>query len=96
MKKIIALALIVLTMLTLLCSCGGKRSELYFGMDNYKYAYVVWPDGTSECLELEATAYYGTAGTQLQLLTTDGKMYVFSITDCVLTSEKRPTTQPAE
>lgn len=92
MKKIIALTLIVLTMMTLLCSCGNQM----FLDTNYtfKYAYVAWPDGTTECLEIVSWMDY--EGEQLQIKTTDGNVYLFSSFNCVLTAEKRGTTENAD
>lgn len=80
MKKIIALILVVMMMLCVLCSCGNKM--LFDTTYNYKYAYVVWPDGTAEKLEISAWTDYD--GEQLQIKTKDGDVYLFSSFNCVL------------
>lgn len=80
MKKIIALILVVMMMLCVLCSCGNKM--LFDTTYNFKYAYVVWPDGRSETLEISGWTDYD--GEQIQIKTKDGDVYLFSSFNCVL------------
>lgn len=80
MKKIIALILVVMMMLCVLCSCGNKM--LFDTTYNFKYAYVVWPDGRAETLEISGWTDYD--GEQIQIKTKDGDVYLFSSFNCVL------------
>lgn len=80
MKKIVTLILVVIMLLCVLCACGNKM--LFDTTYNYKYAYVVWPDGTAEKLEISGWIDY--EGEQLQIKTKDGDVYLFSSINCVL------------
>lgn len=79
---IIALLLVILLFftLTLLTSCGNK--SIFDTKFTFNYAYVAWPDGSSEKLEIRSWKDYD--GEQIQITTTDGKTYVFSSYNCVL------------
>ena len=83
MKKIIALILAVIMLvgcMVIFSGCGNKM--LFDTTYNFKYAHVVWPDGTSETLAIDAWMDYD--GEQIQIKTTDGKVYLFSSYNCVL------------
>ncbi len=88
MKKFIALilvAVILVSCMLICCSCGNKM--LFDTTYKFKYAYVVWPDGTPDCLKLDGWMDYD--GEQIQIKTTDGNVYLFSSYNCVLATEKR-------
>lgn len=51
---------------------------------NFNYAYVQWPDGTSEKLKIKSWKDY--EGEQIQIKTEKGT-YVFHSSKCVLASE---------
>ena len=83
MKKIIALILAVIMLvgcMVIFSGCGNKM--LFDTTYNFKYAYVVWPDGTSEKIAISAWTDYD--GEQLQIKTKDGEVYLFSSYNCVL------------
>ena len=82
MKKIVVILLICF-MLTALCSCGNKK--VFDTNYRFNYAYVVWPDGTSEKLAIKSWKDY--EGEQIQIETTDGNVYLFSSFNCVLAAE---------
>ena len=82
MKKIVVILLICF-MLTALCSCGNKK--VFDTNYKFNYAYVVWPDGTSEKLAIKSWKDY--EGEQIQIETTDGNVYLFSSFNCVLAAE---------
>lgn len=83
MKKIIALILAVITLvgcMVILSGCGNKM--LFDTTYKFKYAYVVWPDGTAEKLAIDRWMDYD--GEQIQIKTKDGEVYLFSSYNCVL------------
>ena len=83
MKKIIALILAVIMLvgcMVIFSGCGYKM--LFDTTYSFKYAYVVWPDGTSEKIAISAWTDYD--GEQLQIKTKDGEVYLFSSYNCVL------------
>lgn len=82
---VVSILLIIVSCMLLFNSCGNKM--LLDTTYKYKYAYVVWPDGTSECLELSSWMDYD--GEQLQIKTTDGNVYLFSSLNCVLAVKKK-------
>lgn len=51
---------------------------------DFDYAYVTWPDGTSEKLSINSWTDY--EGDQIQITTSKGT-YVFHSSDCVLADE---------
>lgn len=83
MKKIIALILAVIMLvgcMVILSGCGNKM--LFDTTYKFKYAYVVWPDGTAEKLAIDRWMDYD--GEQIQIKTKDGEVYLFSSYNCVL------------
>lgn len=83
MKKLIALILVVVMLVSctlIFSSCGNKM--LLDTTYNFKYAYVVWPDGTSEKLSIDGWKDYD--GEQIQIKLTNGEVYLFSSYNCVL------------
>lgn len=83
MKKIIALILTVILLVSCMLIFSGCGNKMLFDTTyNYKYAYVVWPDGRAEKLEISAWTDY--EGEQLQIKTKDGAVYLFSSFNCVL------------
>lgn len=83
-KKIIC-SILVAVMLCIICttsvSCSNKA--LFDTKYTFKYAYVVWPDGTAEKLGVD-TWHDFEDGDQIQITTTDGDTYVFHTSNCVL------------
>lgn len=83
MKKIIALILAVIMLIScmvIFSGCGNKM--LLDTTYTFKYAYVIWPDGTSEKIAIDGWTDYD--GEQLQIKTKEGKVYLFSSYNCVL------------
>ncbi len=80
---IIAFILFILLLFWLTITLTGCGNKQMFDMTyTYRYAYVVWPDGTSEKLAIKSWTDYD--GEQLQITTTEGKTYLFSSYNCVL------------
>lgn len=82
---VIVLSIFMIFMLLLLLisnntGCGNK--EIFDTTYTYRYAYVSWPDGTSEKIAIKSWTDY--EGEQLQITTTDNKTYLFSSYNCVL------------
>ena len=71
-------------LLIIFASCGNKT--ILDTKYNFNYAYVKWPDGTSEKLELKSWTDYED-GEQIQITTKDNKTYLFSSYNCVLGTE---------
>lgn len=69
--------------LTIFTGCGNK--QFIDTSYEFNYAYVVWPDGTSEKLAIESWNDFED-GDQLQIRTENGT-YVFHSSNCVLASE---------
>ncbi len=88
MKKIIALILALFVLVSCMVIFSGCGNKMMFDTTyNFKYAYVVWPDGSHEELEIDAWMDYD--GEQIQIKTTDGKVYLFSSYNCVLATDKK-------
>lgn len=88
MKKLITLILVatmLISCMLIFSSCGNKM--MFDTTYKFKYAYVVWPDGTADCLELDGWMDYD--GEQIQIKTTDGNVYLFSSYNCVLATDKK-------
>ena len=86
MKKILAIILstaILAGCLMIFASCGNY--EMFDTTYTFNYAYVVWPDGTSEKIAIKAWTDY--EGEQIQIKTEDDKVYVFHSANCVLAAE---------
>ena len=88
MKKLIALILVAVMLVSCMLvfsSCGNKM--MFDTTYKFKYAYVIWPDGTSECIEISGWKDYD--GEQLQIKDKDGNVYLFSSYNCVLATAKK-------
>ena len=93
MKKIISLVLLLafLAGLTLLfSSCEDVNSSFNMQLVDtnfvFNYAYVCWPDGTTEKIAISAFYHYESGNIQI----TDAAtriVYVFSSSNCVLAYE---------
>ncbi len=83
--SIVMIVVILLIMVTVYCVFGNKM--IFDFNQRFNYAYVVWPDGRTECLELAGWKDYD--GEQIQIKTTEGEVYLFSSYNCVLAVEKR-------
>ena len=86
MKKIISLIIVtalLLSAILLLSSCGNR--QMFDTTNNFNYAYVVWPDGTAEKLEIQSWTDY--EGEQIQIRLVTGETYLFHASNCVLASE---------
>ena len=76
----ILLVLLLFWLAVHVTGCGNK--QMFDVTYTYKYAYVSWPDGTSEKIAIKSWTDYD--GEQLQITTTDNKTYLFSSYNCVL------------
>ena len=83
MKKVTAVILLVLMLCTTLISCNKQILDTTY---NFDYAYVVWPDGTAEKLSIKSWLDFPD-GEQIQIKTTDGPVYLFHVSNCVLADE---------
>lgn len=83
MKKATAVILLVLMLCTTLISCNKQLLDTTY---NFDYAYVVWPDGTAEKLAIKSWLDFPD-GEQIQIKTTDGHVYLFHVSNCVLADE---------
>lgn len=83
MKKIIALLMIILVIVTMV-SCGNK--DVFDTVYTYDYAIIAFPDGTSKKVEIAQWTDF-TDGDQLQITATDGTIYLVHSEDCVLVKE---------
>lgn len=81
-KKIIAILLVVVLVVTLCVGCGNK--QVFDFNQKFEYAYVCWPDGTAE--KLAITAWKDYDGEQIQITTSEG-VYLFHSANCVLAHE---------
>ena len=84
MKKIIAIFMIILVLVTMV-SCGNK--DMFDTVYTYDYAIIEFPDGTSKKVEIKQWTDYED-GDQLQIKATDGTIYLVHSEDCVLVKEK--------
>lgn len=83
MKKIIAILLIVIALVSM-SSCNKTLIDTVYG---YDYAIIAFPDGTSKKVKVEQWTDYED-GDQLQIKATDGTIYLVHSEDCVLVKEK--------
>ncbi len=87
MKKIISIILataMLVGCMVIFASCGNY--DAFDTTYSFNYAYVVWPDGTSEKLAIKSWTDY--EGEQIQIKTEDGNVYLFHAANCVLASEQ--------
>lgn len=84
MKKIIALFMIMLVLVTMV-SCGNK--DMFDTVYTYDYAIIAFPDGTSKKVEIKQWTDYED-GDQIQIKATDGTIYLVHSSNCVLVKEK--------
>ena len=84
MKKIIAIFMIILVLVTMV-SCVNK--DMFDTVYTYDYAIIEFPDGTSKKVEIKQWTDYED-GDQLQIKATDGTIYLVHSEDCVLVKEK--------
>lgn len=84
MKKIIALFMILLVLVTMV-ACGNK--DVFDTVYTYDYAIIALPDGTSKKVEIKQWTDYED-GDQLQIKATDGTIYLVHSEDCVLIKGK--------
>ena len=85
MKKLIALILVAVMLVSCLIVLSACNKQLFDTTYNFNYAYVVWPDGTSEKLSIKSWNDY--EGEQIQIKTDSGDVYVFHAANCVLAAE---------
>ena len=74
---------VIVIMCILLCT--GCNKQLFDTTYKFNYAYVVWPDGTSEKLKLKSWKDY--EGEQIQIKSSSGNTYLFSSENWVLAQE---------
>lgn len=84
MKKIIALLMIVLVLVTMV-SCGNR--DAFDTVYTFDYAIIAFPDGTNKKVEIKQWRDY-VDGNQIQIKATDGTIYLVHSEDCVLVNEK--------
>lgn len=82
MKKVIVALLLVMILVMSLASCGNK--QVFDITYKFNYAYVTWPDGTSEKLEISSWTDYEDGDSIQITLKNDGSTYLFHASDCVL------------
>ena len=83
MKKIIAIFMIILVLVTMV-SCGNK--DWFDTVYTYDYAIIAFPDGTSKKVKIKQWTDYED-GDQIQIQATDGTIYLVHSEDCVLVKE---------
>lgn len=86
MKKLIALTLITAILLSCVFIFSSCNKQLLDTTYNFDYAYVVWPDGTAEKLAIKSWLDFPD-GEQIQIKTTEGHVYLFHVSNCVLADE---------
>lgn len=79
---LVAILVVAFLIGSVLTACGNK--QLLDFNQKFEYAYVRWPDGTAEKLELKSWKDYD--GEQIQI-TTDEGTYLFHSANCVLAHE---------
>lgn len=79
MKKIIAVFLLILVLVSLI-SCGNY--DVFDSVYTYDYAIVSFPDGSAKTIEIKKWADYD--GEQLQIIAEDGTVYLVSSYNCIL------------
>lgn len=82
MKKIIAILILAVMMLTLV-SCNYQVIDLNYKFD---YAYISYGDGTVEKVEIASWRDYE-EGDQIQITGKDGTVYLVHSENCVLVKE---------
>lgn len=82
MKKIIAIFMIMLVLVTMV-ACNKDMFDTVYA---YDYAIIAFPDGTSKKVEIKQWTDYED-GDQLQIKATDGTIYLVHSEDCVLIKE---------
>ena len=83
MKRIIALLLIVVALIFVLCSCNYQLIDLNYVFD---YAIISYGDGTTEKVRIQSWRDYED-GEQIQIVATDGTVYLVNSMNCVLIKE---------
>ena len=83
MKKIIAVFLLILALISLI-SCGNK--DMFDTVYTFDYAIVSFPDGSTKTIEIEKWTDYED-GEQLQITAEDGTVYLVSSYNCILVKE---------
>lgn len=85
MKKLLILLILALG----LAGCGNIDMGNIDMLDtNYTYHYALtkWPDGSVKKIEVEQWADY--QGEQIQIISTDGTIYLLSMNNTVLVRER--------
>lgn len=85
MKKLLSLILVAVVLVGCMISFSSCNKQIFDTTYNFNYAYVVWPDGTSEKISIKSWKDY--EGEQIQIKTEDGDVYIFHSSNCVLASE---------
>lgn len=83
MKKLTIIAAV--TLVGLLSGCGNL--DMFDTNYTFNYAITKWPDGTMKKLEIKQWCDY--EGEQIQVITTDGSIYLLSMNNTVLVREPR-------
>ena len=76
MKKLILLPILALA----ISGCGNL--DMFDTNFTYHYAITRWPDGTVKKIEIKQWADY--EGEQIQIISTDGNIYLLSMNNTVL------------
>ena len=82
MKKLITIIMMVVAVF-LFAGCGNKM--VFDTVNEFDYAIVSFPDGTSKTIELKVWKDYD--GEQLQIVAKDGTVYLINSVNCVLVKE---------
>lgn len=83
MKKLIVLLLVTLALIFTLCSCNYQMVDLVYA---YDYAIISYGDSTTKRVEVQSWRDYED-GEQIQIVSTDGTVYLVSSFNCVLVKE---------
>lgn len=85
MKKLLSLILVAVVLVGCMIIFSSCNKQIFDTTYNFNYAYVVWPDGTSEKISIKSWKDY--EGEQIQIKTEDGDVYIFHSSNCVLAAE---------
>lgn len=83
MKKLLIFAITVILILSCLVGCGNR--QLFDTKYTFNYAYVQWPDGSSEKLAIKSWRDFED-GDQVQITLENGNTYIFHSENCVLST----------
>lgn len=85
MKKLKMLALAAVAVLSMmLASCGNYM--MFDTEYTFDYAIVSFPDGSSRKIDIQSWTDY--EGEQIQIVDTEGNVYLINSVNCVLVKEK--------